>query len=366
MVNLVPAICPCCGGQLELDDNMKRAECKYCKSTIIVDEAIEKFKTDSQGNLKISGIKDQDQLLDEANKYFKAQDYKKALNRYDALLNLDTFNPTLITMKIKCMINIIGDISVYDRKLKTGNEEAWIYGYALKEMNSRINTLNKVNNSKEQILDELGEKNLNKIRKIVELVNSNNVNSSSKDANNYVSMINNCINNYKKFAQENNMEKVLRFFNKIFELNENELSDNNLMTLSFKTSMDKTNYSECWELCYTLNNNEVLKTINTDKFNGKLNNLYDSLNSNYEQWENEKIIRKLNDFIFNSNIFNKNKKIKYLATFFGIEYTNGLEFTKIKNKCIYYKVKVGFNYEEKPTRKDYSIEKIEKYLNEYK
>lgn len=56
MINLVPAKCPNCGAQLKLDDNMKRAKCSFCKSTIIVDEAIEKFKTDSKGNLKVSGI----------------------------------------------------------------------------------------------------------------------------------------------------------------------------------------------------------------------------------------------------------------------------------------------------------------------
>ena len=50
MKKLVPAKCPNCGANLKLDDNMKKAECKYCQATIIVDEAIENYKIDVSGS----------------------------------------------------------------------------------------------------------------------------------------------------------------------------------------------------------------------------------------------------------------------------------------------------------------------------
>ena len=82
MVNLVPAKCPNCGAQLELDDNMKRAECNFCKSTIIVDDAIVKYKIEISGEVKVDGIVGQEELLKNAEAKMKIGKYGEAYNDY--------------------------------------------------------------------------------------------------------------------------------------------------------------------------------------------------------------------------------------------------------------------------------------------
>ena len=42
-VKLVPAACPKCGGQLEVDPTQEAAVCKYCGTPFIVDKAIQNY-----------------------------------------------------------------------------------------------------------------------------------------------------------------------------------------------------------------------------------------------------------------------------------------------------------------------------------
>ena len=82
MVNLVPAKCPNCGAQLELDDNMKRAECSFCKSTIIVDNAIAKYKVEISGEVKVDGIVGKEELLKNAESKIKVGRYDDGFKDY--------------------------------------------------------------------------------------------------------------------------------------------------------------------------------------------------------------------------------------------------------------------------------------------
>lgn len=101
MVNLVPAKCPSCGAQLELDDNMKRAECKFCKSTIIVDDAIEKYKLEISGNVKVSGIQGESDKIDIARKYIKLDKYEEAQKIINEILEKNPFYLEAIKMLIE-------------------------------------------------------------------------------------------------------------------------------------------------------------------------------------------------------------------------------------------------------------------------
>ncbi len=82
MINLVPAKCPSCGAQLELDDNLKRTECKYCKTTIIVDEAIQKYQIEISGEVKVDGIDGKDKILEDAKTYAKLENYDEAIEKF--------------------------------------------------------------------------------------------------------------------------------------------------------------------------------------------------------------------------------------------------------------------------------------------
>ena len=90
MVNLVPAKCPSCGAQLELDDNMKRVECEFCKSTIIVDEAIQKYQVELTGKVKTT--KDYSDKIETARKYMKLKKYDDAERIIKDVLKEDELN----------------------------------------------------------------------------------------------------------------------------------------------------------------------------------------------------------------------------------------------------------------------------------
>ena len=105
MVNLVPAKCPSCGAQLELDDNMKRAECKFCKSTIIVDEAIQKYQVELKGNVKVSGIQGESDKIDIAKKYIKLDKYEEAEKILNEVIEKNPFYLEALKMLIEIQRN---------------------------------------------------------------------------------------------------------------------------------------------------------------------------------------------------------------------------------------------------------------------
>ena len=175
MIKLVPAICPSCGGQLELDDNMKRAECKYCKNTIIVDEAIEKFKTDSKGGLKISGIKNLDQHIEEANKYFKVGKYNEAIAACHKVFKLDPFNENAIIVKTKSLLEQWNHIKNNEKKLNYGNPEALAIARSIKVNYEDLLSIVHANESEDEVYNKIGLDNINHCEYIIsKLEKSNN------------------------------------------------------------------------------------------------------------------------------------------------------------------------------------------------
>ena len=126
MINLVPAKCPNCGAQLELDDNMKRAECKFCKSTIIVDEA----------------TKDYSDKIETARKYMKLKKYGDAERVIDNVLKEDELN-----LEAKKVLVELYDIEV--STLHTETEEDLTFDILETDCNNILKELNEI-----QVLDE--------------------------------------------------------------------------------------------------------------------------------------------------------------------------------------------------------------------
>ena len=75
-VNLVPAKCPSCGAQLELDDNMKRAECSFCNTKIIV-----KTDTNATSVQKKGTEKTYDEMTTEEKQDYLQQEKEKLINQ---------------------------------------------------------------------------------------------------------------------------------------------------------------------------------------------------------------------------------------------------------------------------------------------
>ena len=76
IVNLVPAKCPSCGAQLELDDNMKRAECSFCNTKIIV-----KTDTNAPSVQKKGTEKTYDEMTTEEKQDYLQQEKEKLINQ---------------------------------------------------------------------------------------------------------------------------------------------------------------------------------------------------------------------------------------------------------------------------------------------
>lgn len=114
MVKLVPAKCPSCGANLKVDDNLKRTECEFCKTVIIVDEAIQKYQVELTGKVKVGGIQDENEELEIINKYIQIKKYDEAVKRINKLLDKNPFNIdaniTLIKMFVDSIENRFGDI----------------------------------------------------------------------------------------------------------------------------------------------------------------------------------------------------------------------------------------------------------------
>ena len=55
-MKLVAAVCPSCGAKLNVNPNEETVVCKYCSSTIIIQDAIAKYKIEISGNVEISNL----------------------------------------------------------------------------------------------------------------------------------------------------------------------------------------------------------------------------------------------------------------------------------------------------------------------
>ena len=55
-MKLVPAKCPNCGANIEVDALGTATQCNYCKSAILVDDAIQKLKVELEGSVEIKNL----------------------------------------------------------------------------------------------------------------------------------------------------------------------------------------------------------------------------------------------------------------------------------------------------------------------
>ena len=78
------AICPNCGGELQLDADQEQAFCIYCGSKIIVKEAVRKVVVDNRLTVE--------NMMKAAQIAYRAGDYDEAEDRYSRVLEMDPDN----------------------------------------------------------------------------------------------------------------------------------------------------------------------------------------------------------------------------------------------------------------------------------
>lgn len=89
-MKLVSAMCPNCGAQLELDENMEKGFCMYCGSQIIVQDAVQKYKIELSGRVSVEGILSAEDFAKNGDTFMSIGNIQQA---YEAFRELSTKYP---------------------------------------------------------------------------------------------------------------------------------------------------------------------------------------------------------------------------------------------------------------------------------
>ncbi len=87
-MKFVAAKCPCCGADIQVDENTNRCFCQYCGSQILVEEAIQTIK----GTVQIDYKNQIDNFLLRANDFLAQKRYNDAEIYFNKVLDLDARN----------------------------------------------------------------------------------------------------------------------------------------------------------------------------------------------------------------------------------------------------------------------------------
>lgn len=81
-MKLIPAKCPSCGANIEVNESLKNAICQYCGTTILIEEAVEKYKVEISGEVKVDGIEGKSELLKNAETLASIGKYTEAIQKF--------------------------------------------------------------------------------------------------------------------------------------------------------------------------------------------------------------------------------------------------------------------------------------------
>lgn len=95
----VPAICPNCGGTIEVDSSHEAGICKYCGTPFVTEKAIITYNNSikvENATINVQGIS-VDNLLIRARQFRKTGNKEKALEYYNRVLDIDALNEEAIS-----------------------------------------------------------------------------------------------------------------------------------------------------------------------------------------------------------------------------------------------------------------------------
>ena len=101
-IKFVAAKCPSCGANIEVNDNEKKTKCTFCNTTILVDEAIQKYKIELSGEVEVKNMPKLESILKVADRHYNDGEYDEALEQYSSALVLDPDNPICALRKGIC------------------------------------------------------------------------------------------------------------------------------------------------------------------------------------------------------------------------------------------------------------------------
>jgi DNA-directed RNA polymerase subunit RPC12/RpoP len=91
-MKLVPAKCPSCGADIEVNKSLEKTICQYCGTTVLIDDAVQKYKLEISGKVKVDGVKGRDDFLEQAKKHLKVKEYDAAIKSLNHIIEEDKFD----------------------------------------------------------------------------------------------------------------------------------------------------------------------------------------------------------------------------------------------------------------------------------
>ena len=91
-MKLVPAKCPSCGADIEVNKDLEKTICQYCGTTVLIDDAVQKYKLEITGKVKVDGVKGRDDFLEQAKKHLKVKEYSEAIASLEEIISEDKFD----------------------------------------------------------------------------------------------------------------------------------------------------------------------------------------------------------------------------------------------------------------------------------
>ncbi len=233
-IKLVAAKCPSCGADIDVDKNENKTKCKFCHSSIMVDEAIEKYQIEISGEIEVSNLPKANSYLKNGARYYENGEYDEAYKQYNKAVEMDPDNYIAVLRNGIC------------NTLDTN-----YFGYNLNPLQSGIQeAANILNKSKEKVDDINYNQIANEGYKATKLMENFANNFYNKGLCNYKDMIDNlqkllgCMSVYadcEAIAKDDDIKK------KILK-SEVELADSMIASRKYRTGRYK-------------NGNEVIGTF---------------------------------------------------------------------------------------------------------
>lgn len=138
-MKLVSAKCPNCGANIEVDKNSDSTKCDFCKSKIIVEDAIAKYKIEVSGEVEIKNLPTLKNHIKLAERYYKDNEYEEALEQYSKICELDSNNCEAIVRRGICKSLLVRYPNFNVNHITNGLKNACTILEGDEEKNQKIN-----------------------------------------------------------------------------------------------------------------------------------------------------------------------------------------------------------------------------------
>lgn len=120
---------PSCGANIEVNKNLEKTICQYCGTTVLIKDAIQKYKIELTGSVQVDGLKSDKKKFEEVEKYFKLKEYGNAKRTLDQIIANDEFN---IEANCKWIYAVIKYFDITEKTfdkvdILAENREIWEY-----------------------------------------------------------------------------------------------------------------------------------------------------------------------------------------------------------------------------------------------